>query len=374
MVTAPKPLNEDARLKDLQHFEILDTENEKEYDGLVDLVSQICDCPVAIVNFIDSNRQWYKATGNLNAKEASRDESFCGHAIMSNEIFIISDATKDERFFDNPDVIGGLKVRFYAGAPIISSNGYNLGTVCAIDSVPRYLEKDQVKALKIVAEQVSHLLDLRKKNKQMLLSAKSMVIDQKKVAQMNFKERDLEEQQSARLLRDDIIPSISAVKEKIDGAIAGELDVILSKLARLSRRITPTDLTPANFRSFVEQLVAQFERRERIDVKLNYSAGNLELDAAKALNIFRIIQELFRFAENSRSSSVNLAILDKKGIEIAFEYDTQKMMLETQKMQVKENILNRVEMLGGTYQKSRFDSGETRIQINIPDSPNNGKA
>src|SRR5262245_28105550 len=106
MVKAPIPANEDARLKDLQSFQILDTENEKDYDGLVELVSQICQCPMAIVNFIDSNRQWFKAEKNMNAKGADRENSFCGHAIMRNEVFMISDATKDERFYDNPDVIG----------------------------------------------------------------------------------------------------------------------------------------------------------------------------------------------------------------------------------------------------------------------------
>ncbi len=367
MVIAPKPPNEDARLKDLQQFEILDTENEKEFDGLVDLVSQICQCPIAIVNFIDSNRQWYKACHNLNAKEANRDESFCGHAIMTNEIFIISDATKDERFFDNPDVIGGLKVRFYAGAPIISSNGYNLGTVCAIDNVPKYLQKDQVKALKTIAEQVSHLLDMRKRNKQVLQSATSMLSEQKKVAQQNLKERDAEEQQSARLLQDDIIPAIEGVKEKIGADNARELDSILARINRLSKRITPTTVTPGNFQSLIEELVAEHERRERIEVKLKYSISSFKLNPEKGLVLFRIIQELFRFAVLSQSLSVSLVLQDKRGIEIIFDYDTKTMMLETQKLQIKENILNRVDMLGGTYQKSRFDSGETRIQINIPD-------
>ena len=159
-----KPTNEAERIKDLLSADILDTPSDQDYDHLVQLAVSLLKVPIAIVSLVDVNRQWFKSCIGLpeGVSETPRDISFCGHAINTpDDIFIVPDATKDERFFDNPLVTGDLGVVFYAGAPLISSRGNALGTLCIIDTKERTLTSEQVEQLKILAHQVSKLIELR---------------------------------------------------------------------------------------------------------------------------------------------------------------------------------------------------------------------
>ena len=133
MQIADVPVNEEQRLQDLLSYEILDTAAEREFDELVQLAGQICNCPIALIALIDRERQWYKARTGIEMIESPRDTAFCAHALQSDEILLVEDATSDDRFTDNPNVTGGLQIRFYAGAPIISPAGHRLGTICVID-------------------------------------------------------------------------------------------------------------------------------------------------------------------------------------------------------------------------------------------------
>ncbi len=383
MLKAPLPANEDARIKDLQSFEILDTEKEEDYEGLVDLASQVCQCPFAIVNFIDTNRQWFKASRNMEEQEADRENSFCGHAIMKNDVFIINDATKDERFADNPNVTDGMKVRFYAGAPIISPNGYNLGTVCVFDDKPKKLTASQVESLRTVASQVSRLLDLRKKNKLILQTATSMVSNQKKVAQMNMSGQDAQDYQTVLVLNNEINHAINTVKQQVEKArkdktnsqdyleaSVDELDCLSESLSMLSKRLAPPVFNSENYRSLIEQFVKDFEQKQNANVGLMFNGHPGILRQEKGLMVFRIIQDLFRLAGCSGSRNVNLTIKGNGSFDIVFDYDTQKLVPESQRVLLQDNIFNRVEILGGHYDRSRFEANETRIQIGIPGEVN----
>src|SRR6476660_5711712 len=128
----------EKRLEELRSFQILDTLTEKDYDNITHLAAIICDVPIALISLVDGDRQWFKSRFGLPYQETSLDESFCIYAIKTpNEPFVIHDARLDERFVDNPAVTDGLKVVFYAAAPLVSDNGFGLGTVCVIDTKPR---------------------------------------------------------------------------------------------------------------------------------------------------------------------------------------------------------------------------------------------
>ena len=142
MTKAPVPANEEQRYLDLLSYHILDSEEEEDYTALIQLAAEICNCNSAAISFIDKERQWFKAKVNMPVPEGPRDVSFCGHVIMHNEVMVIDNASQDKRFADNPDVTGGLKIGFYAGAPIISSAGNKLGTVCVIDHQPKLASID----------------------------------------------------------------------------------------------------------------------------------------------------------------------------------------------------------------------------------------
>ena len=165
MIKAPFPFDEEQRLKELTDFQILDSLDESKFDDLTSLASAICQSPISLISLIDKDRQWFKSKVGLSANETPRDISFCGHAIMGNEIFEIPDAELDERFQDNPLYTGQPHVRFYAGAPLVTKSGHKLGTLCVIDHVPRNLTDWQKDALKKLSQQVMLLMEARTREK-----------------------------------------------------------------------------------------------------------------------------------------------------------------------------------------------------------------
>jgi GAF domain-containing protein len=166
-MSATYPENEKKRLKVLWQYEVLDTVPEELFDDLTELAARICEAPIALISLVDDKRQWFKSRVGTTLQETSRDVSFCGHAIRQPGLFIVPDATKDERFSHNPLVTSDPKIRFYAGAPLITPDGYALGTLCVIDKVPRDLRSDQKQALTILARHVVSQLELRRRSREL---------------------------------------------------------------------------------------------------------------------------------------------------------------------------------------------------------------
>jgi hypothetical protein len=159
---APHP-EEAARLAALREYGVLDTLPEPVYDDIAFLASYICNTPIALVSLVDEDRQWWKAKVGTDIDGTSRDVAFCAHAIVhSGEIFVVADALEDPRFATNPLVREDPKIRFYAGAPLNSASGLPLGTLCAMDHVPRRLSADQTRALVALSREVVVHLELRR--------------------------------------------------------------------------------------------------------------------------------------------------------------------------------------------------------------------
>jgi diguanylate cyclase (GGDEF)-like protein len=146
-----RPADEATRMDTLRALNILDTAPEERFDRLTRLAKRLFGVPMAVVSLVDANRQWFKSCTGLDASETSRDISFCGHAILGDDIFLIPDALLDERFSDNPLVVSAPHIRFYAGCPLTAANGSKLGTLCVLDREPRQFTGDDLALLRDLA-------------------------------------------------------------------------------------------------------------------------------------------------------------------------------------------------------------------------------
>jgi GAF domain-containing protein len=153
--------NEIARLEALRQYCVLDTGCEAAFDDLTLLAAQICGTPIALISLIDDCRQWFKSKVGLDVESTSRDLAFCAHAIQQpDDVLIVPDTLLDHRFATNSLVTSDPYIRFYAGAPLITPEGYAVGTLCVIDRVPRQLSLEQVQALRTLSRQVIAQMEL----------------------------------------------------------------------------------------------------------------------------------------------------------------------------------------------------------------------
>ena len=234
MIEPKIPQNEIKRLEELKKYSILDTMPEKEYDEITALASYICQTPISLISLIDDDRQWFKSRHGLEAESTPRKVAFCAHAINhKDELMIVPDSRDDKRFHDNPLVTGAPNVVFYAGIPLVSSEGFPVGTLCVIDHEPKELDDAQQKALITLSNQVIELFEARKKT--MELNIKLYELEIQNEALDNF----------ARIAAHDIksplnnIIQLSALfkamyKDAVDPKAIQVLDVISNSSSKLT--------------------------------------------------------------------------------------------------------------------------------------------
>ena len=166
----PMPAPDRDRVASLQKYAILDTEPEQAFDDLTLLSSFVCKTPIALISLIDEDRQWFKSKIGLEASETPREIAFCSAAIQQSDVMVVPDTLQDDRFRNNPLVVSGPRIRFYAGAPLINEEGYALGTLCVVDRTPREFGADQKEALQALSWLVLAQLEFRR-NLQLLKEA-----------------------------------------------------------------------------------------------------------------------------------------------------------------------------------------------------------
>ena len=151
---APLPENEEQRIHALQELGILDTAPEERFDRCTRIAAALFDVPIALVSLVDTNRQWFKSRYGLDVAETPREQAFCAHAILEEDILLIPDALQDDRFAENPLVTGEPRVRFYAGCPLSLADGTRLGTLCLIDHQPRDFDERRLALMRDVARMI----------------------------------------------------------------------------------------------------------------------------------------------------------------------------------------------------------------------------
>lgn len=158
-----KPINEQARLESLHSYGLIGTPPEKDFDELAEMASRICEVPMSAITLIDTAQQWMKSSVGLENKTIPREDAFCAHTILKDQIMIVSDTKKDQRFIDNPLVTGSPDIRFYAGMPLVNQQGFRLGALCVLDTKPHQLTETQQYYLSVLAKQVVKRMELHKK-------------------------------------------------------------------------------------------------------------------------------------------------------------------------------------------------------------------
>ncbi|HXM99075.1 MAG TPA: GAF domain-containing protein [Candidatus Dormibacteraeota bacterium] len=161
-MATPAPANDAARVAALEKYAILDSEPEQAFDDLAKLATFICKTPIALVSLIDGERQWFKSKIGIDATETPREVAICSTAIQQSDVFVVPDARKDERFQNNPFVVSEPHIRFYAGAPLITEDGFALGTLCVLDLVPHEFSHEQKEALKTLGRLVLAQMEFRR--------------------------------------------------------------------------------------------------------------------------------------------------------------------------------------------------------------------
>jgi GAF domain-containing protein len=183
------PIDEDARIASLRRMLILDTEDDAAFDRVTRLAQALFDVPIALVSLVDTNRQWFKSCIGLPVRETGRDISFCGHAILDNQLFVIENALNDPRFADNPLVTDAPHIRFYAGYPLKNPEGHNIGTLCIIDRVVRSLTSQQRDLMRDLAKLTEEAMYVRQ------LSDAQLVL----LEELDFTKREAQLDKSLRI-------------------------------------------------------------------------------------------------------------------------------------------------------------------------------
>ena len=324
---APKiPKNEVQRLQALIELDILDTEHEKEYDHITALASEICNTKVSLITMIDKDRQWFKSHHGLGIRETPRSISLCAHTINHDDIMVINDAKNHPDFKDNPAVTGPAQMVFYAGVPLITEDGYAIGTLCVADSEPKVLSETQKKLLKTLASQVYGLLDLRKQNKILSLQQEMMEVQNRELEQFAYvishdirsplnsiysltevlklkyyEVLDKRGQMTVQFIHD----SADQLKELVEGVLA----------YYRSEELLAYDKEEIQLDEFIKQIVQLLDHQEEISLKL---VNTKRLIAANKVALKQILLNLI-------SNANKYCDKEKPEVEISFSQDDRFM-------------------------------------------------
>ena len=379
MVIAPFPEDEELRIKDLYSYGILDSEKEKDFDDLAQLASEICDCPIGLITFIDTERQWIMAGNVITQTETSRDVAFCSHTILQDNVLVVKNASEDERFANNPLVTGDPRIQFYAGAPIVSSAGYKLGSVCVLDNISKLeLTDNQKKALTIIAQQVSKLLELRIKNSMLIKHAEALVAAEKRITQLTVLQNDKQNNFIAYELHENIGQSLAGIKLFLESGDSAKdlspyffqkskelISEIIIEMRNLSKSIIPSTFENADYFWLIQDYAILFCEKNDIHIKFGESVVIKNSQSNAGLNLFRIIQNQLVISKNCKANNISITLKCSQRITLIYKDDGSMADANTENKIQNDHIITRVDMCSGEIIRG-FGSDGNELIIHLP--------
>ena len=347
-MAAPLPPNEAERLRALERYDVLDSPPEATFARIAGVVRRLFGVPIVLVSLVDADRQWFKVSLGVEACETSRDDSFCAHAILSDQTMVVTDATKDPRFAENPFVTGPPGIRFYVGAPLRSPGGFNLGTLCVADTVPRPPPpSEDVSLLENLAAQVVDLLELR-------LSA----------------QKHHEAEGELRAARDQAMEA-SRLKSEFLATMSHEIRTPMNGVIGMTGLLLTTDLSPEQ-REYAETTRnSALALLNVINDVLDFSkieAGKMELESID-FDLRRVVEDVADvLAESAHVKGVALGTLVEAGVPTMAKGDPGRLR------QVLINLVgNAVKFTetGGVVVRAQLaeeDAGSTLVRFAVSDT------
>lgn len=381
MKASPIPNDETLRLNTLFSYEILDSETEQDFDDLAELAAQVCNCEFALITFVDRDRQWFKATRNISLKETPRLNSFSSYIILQNDVMVVKEVKKEKRFIDSPMLTKGADIAFYAGAPIVSATGYKIGSVCAMDKhAKKKFTPEQCNMLKIIAHQVTALLELGIKNKLIAQQRDVLVAEEKKIVQLTLTGQEEEKSFIANELHENFAQTLAATKLYLDFAEQSkELSVhfikkskmnilqIIKDIKALSKSMLPSTYENANYLGFIQEMLDEYGQQNNKEIFFRHE-GKLDLyDSKIGLTLFRIIQHQLKNAHNCGAKKINIKIKTGRSIRLDLWDDGKSEDgFEPERNMLLRHIETRIALVSGTANAGLDKYGHNMLSIEIP--------
>ncbi|RYY62733.1 MAG: GAF domain-containing protein [Chitinophagaceae bacterium] len=381
MKKALLPLNEEVRLAELSAYRILDTPSEKEFDDLAELLRSITQCSGVAISFIDKDRQWFKVGIGIPVPETSRDIAMCSHTILEKDVMVVNDARQDERFHDNPFVTTGIKIRFYAGAPIVSANGHNIGTVCVFDPSLHNLTPEQKRSLEIISSQVTKLLELRLKNRIIMDKAEELIDIERKTLQLTLREQEKERQLIGFELHENFAQvlaaclmylNMSAESKELQTSFVTktqqELGKVLAEIRKMSKTYNPISLDVVSLEDIIRDYISEFQQNCDVKVRMDWKGSYDTMRPETAINFFRIIVQYISLVcsrKEVKNVVIRVNVKDELRLTIHSDGDPGKVDMDQQKIAINA-ILTRIDLCNGTYDLKVINSANTVFRVMLP--------
>ena len=386
---APFPTDEIERLRALRDYDILDTLPEQEYQDIVQLAALICGTPIALVSLVDADRQWFKAKVGIDASQTPREAAFCAHALLQpNELLLVPDASQDPRFADNPLVTDAPNIHFYAGAPLKTSEGHVLGTLCVVDTKPRNLTQVQQEALFALSRQVISQLDMRVKLNELEQAQKQL----REVAAHQDRIKEEERTRIAREIHDELGGVMTGIKSYLSFAIdraqragvpvdphlvdaSALADSAIDTVRRVITDLRPSVLDQLGIWAALEWYAGQFTARTglpcEVDIDESIDDESATMDSALSTALFRIVQEtLTNVSRHSAATCVRLQVQrDAEGVLVQIRDDGRGIsatdLLKTDSWGI-AGIFERARYFGGAVDIAAHPDGGTLVVVRMP--------